>query len=639
MPISEKTSGWLRLGLALSIALWLVFYSAWSIRVAPDALGIADDAAFVLFFALIFGVLGLAKPGILRTAAGFLWTALVVLVFLSNVLYFRFFQTWMPLSSLRHWKDVYGIRSSVRSLFRWPDALWGVAVPFLLFAAADRIKVKTRVRELVWASVIFISLISVHAWFTPGNLSYNKSSLFFEMVRQPYRIWKTQSDYEAQYVFFQKNINQLRPVNRSIYQRSTSDRHPLQIIPLKNLDTTGPTSRPNVVLVLMESFRAFESGAYGAHPSHTPQLDKIASEGIQFTKFYGNGSYTIRGEFSTLFSFLPDFYGTDAYSSYPANDYDSLPAVLKQMGYETYWISGFSVDFNNARHCLAANGMDFFFDHVPNPRKVTAMGPSDEDIDDYAERTLGSAKQPFFAEVMTLSGHFPFIDAGDGWGNHQLARGQEPTYENYVHATEYADHALGQFLSAARNTDWGRNTVFLITGDHGVWIFPDDKPIDRIRKNEIYHRLPFIMWSPELIKPARNDTLGSQIDIAPTVLDFLGRYEANNFLGTSLLRQDTEVRQVFMLQDQRWNYRNGDEYLYDAGAEGFTDHFPYISGDYDSEFEHQGFTLDEDLLRCDNPGLRTALPAARKSSLEEFVQQSLNFYSSLYYRDLIAPAK
>jgi glucan phosphoethanolaminetransferase (alkaline phosphatase superfamily) len=225
----------------------------------------------------------------------------------------------MPLSSLRHWKDVYGIRASVRSLSNWPDLLFGVAGPFLLFTLADRIKIKTRVRELAWTSLIFISLISVHAWFAPGSLSFNKSNLLFEMIRQPYRIWRTQSDYQAQYLYFQKNIDQLRPVNNSLYKRSSSDRHPLQAIPLIKTETTDNRSRPNVVLVLMESFRAFESGAYGANPSHTPQLDKIASEGIKFTKFYGNGSYTIRGEFSTLFSFLPDFYGTDAYTSYPTN--------------------------------------------------------------------------------------------------------------------------------------------------------------------------------------------------------------------------------------------------------------------------------------------------------------------------------
>ncbi len=608
-------------------------------RIIPDALGLLDDAAFVAMFALVLGLLGLPNPGILQKATGLAWTALVILIFLCDVLYFRFFQTWMPLSSLRHWKDVYGIRSSVHGLLHWPDLVFGIGGPFLLFAFADRIKVKTRVRELVGTSLVFITLVSVHAWFAPDSLSFNKSNLFFELIRQPYRIWKTQSDYEAQYLFFQKNIDQLRPVNNTIYIRSSSDRHPLQTTPLIRTEMKDKRSRPNVVLVLMESFRAFESGAYGAHPTHTPQLDRIASEGIKFTKFYGNGSYTVRGEFSTLFSFLPDFYGTDAYTSYPTNGYNSLPSVLKQNGYETFWIGGFPVNFNGARFCLAANGIDFFFDHVPNPRKVTLMGPSDEDIDEYAERTLSSAKQPFFAEVMTLSGHFPFIDAGDGWGNHKLAKQQEPTYENYVHAMEYADLALGEFLSAAQSTDWGRNTVFLITGDHGVWIFPDGKSIDRIRKNEIYHRLPFIMWSPQRIKPSENDTLGSQIDITPTVLDFLGLYQVNSFLGTSLLRQDADVRQVFMLQDQRWNYRNGNEYLYDAGAEGFTDHFPYISSDYSSEFEHQGFALDEDLLRCENPDLRKTMSTARKSSLEEFVHQSLDFYSSLYYRDLIAPAR
>jgi len=572
----------------------------------------------------------------LRTGSRFLWTASASLLFLCNLLYFRFFQTWMPLSSLHHWKDVYGIRDSVHGLFYWPDLLC-VAGPLLLAAVADRIQVKTKARELVWMSIIFISLISIHGWFAPADLNFNKSNLFFELARQQYRIWKTQKDYQSQYIYFEKNIEEMRPVNKSLYRRSSSAGHPLQAIPL--MKTENKQTRPNVVLVLIESLRAFESGTYGSDPSHTPQLDKIASEGMKFTNFYGNGSYTVRGEFSTLFSFLPDFYGSDAYSSYPTNSYDSLPSVLKQNAYETYWISGFPVDFNGARHCLTQNGIDNFCDHVPNPRKTTAMGPSDEDIFDYAVHTLDRAKQPFFSEIMTLSGHFPYVDAGDGWGDHKLAKEEEPSYENYVHAIEYSDLAVGAFLSAAQKTDWGRNTVFLITGDHGVWIFPEGKPIDRIRKNEIYHRLPFIVWSPQWIQPSENTTLGSQIDIAPTILDFLRIYEVNNFLGTSLLRQDMDRRQVFMLQDQRWNYRTGNEYLYDAGPEGFTDHFPYIANEYSTKFEHNGFILNEDLLRCENPGLRAAMPVVRKSSLEDLVRHTLAFCSTLSFRNLIASAK
>lgn len=248
MPISEEASGLLKLGQVLSIALLIVIYSSWSMRIAPDAIGLVDHGAFVLLFSFIFGLVGLSKPGIFRTAACFLWTALVVLIFLSNVLYFRFFQTWMPLSSLRHWKDVYGIRASVRSLSNWPDLLLGLAGPFLLFGLADRIKIRTRVRELAWTSFLLISLLSVHAWFAPGNLDFNKSNLFFEMIRQPYRIWKTQSDYEAQYTYFEKNIHQLRPVNQSLYKRSSSDRHPLQAIPLIKTEIKDKRSGPNVVL-------------------------------------------------------------------------------------------------------------------------------------------------------------------------------------------------------------------------------------------------------------------------------------------------------------------------------------------------------------------------------------------------------
>jgi len=115
-------------------------------------------------------------------------------------------------------------------------------------------------------------------------------------------------------------------------------------------------------------------------------------------------------------------------------------------------------------------------------------------------------------------------------------------YHDYTRGIYYSDYALGSFFDKVRKSKLAENTLFIITADHGVWIYPDNKAIDNVIKQEIYFRMPLLFWSPKLIVPGVNPVLGSQLDIAPTILDIIRIRAKNSFLGTSLLRNDTEPR-------------------------------------------------------------------------------------------------
>jgi phosphoglycerol transferase MdoB-like AlkP superfamily enzyme len=628
-----------RLSLAclFAIPIWLAGYSAWSMGIAPDAMGLVDHFAFVLLFVLVFSLL-ILLPGRLANAAQLLWLALIALAVLANLIYFRFFQTWLPLSSFRQWRDAFAVHESVRALIGWRDIVCGVVIPLALSVCCIRMKARLSMRLSVAGCMVLPLLFFIHSRFASDDLSFNQRNPIPELVRGEYRKWSMAAEASEQLRRFQSAGWKLALVNKTIYRRSGSFQYPLEEIPLRPMPSAN-SKKPNVVLILLESFRAFESGAYGANPSHTPNLDRIASEGLRFTTFYGNGSYTIKGEFSTLFSFLPDLHGSHAYVQFPTHKYWSLPQVLKNHGYQTHWMCTTTHEFASANPFLLRNGIDHMHEEIP-ARKNVNLGASDEDLFAYASNVLSRAQEPFFAEILTLSSHFPFDARGAGLTDRDLPEDEKKSYENYAHGIEYADRALGGFFRAVQGLPWADRTIFVITGDHGIWVFPKDTSIDRVRKDEIYHRLPLIIWSPKLIKTGINDNLGSQIDIAPTVLDLLQIYERNYFQGTSLLRDDAGARCVFMCNDERWNFRKQNKYIYDSGPEGFTDDFPYVESISESaKQQHIGFELGTDLMRSGDHAQRVPLSPEEQSELTSFAREALETFSALLYGNRIAPAR
>ena len=171
---------------------------------------------------------------------------------------------------------------------------------------------------------------------------------------------------------------------------------------------------------------------------------------------------------------------------------------------------------------------------------------SDKEMFKYVWETIKDNKEPFFAEIMTLS-------------NHHVKGRQYPTskqtpatnasseYQAYLNGTYYTDYAVSDFIANVLKSELAKNTIIIITGDHGLWIFPDNVT-DPLQKKEIYFRSPLCIWGPrDVVSPALDHTLGSQVDIAPTLLDMLNIYHTNTFLGQSLVDNSISQEQRYVV--------------------------------------------------------------------------------------------
>jgi len=135
--------------------------------------------------------------------------------------------------------------------------------------------------------------------------------------------------------------------------------------------------------------------------------------------------------------------------------------------------------------------------------------------------------KPFFSIVMTTSNHRPYT--------YPEGKIDIPPKSGRGGGVKYADYAIGRLLDEARTQPWFRDTIFVVVADHcAASAGKTEVPVQN-------YEIPFMVYAPAHIKPRRVDTLGSQIDVAPTVLGLLNMSYTSAFMGKDLLAAGPHV--------------------------------------------------------------------------------------------------
>jgi len=151
--------------------------------------------------------------------------------------------------------------------------------------------------------------------------------------------------------------------------------------------------------------------------------------------------------------------------------------------------------------------------------------------------------QPVFTHVMTTSNHRPYT--------YPSGRIDIPSGSGREGVVKYTDYALGRFIESARTRPWFRDTVFVITADHGA----SARGTAQIPLNK--YLIPAFIYSPGNVEPSRVDRLMSQIDLAPTLLGLLDFNYFTKFLGRDVLNSPVESDRAFVANFQTLGYMKG----------------------------------------------------------------------------------
>ena len=291
----------------------------------------------------------------------------------------------------------------------------------------------------------------------------------------------------------------------------------------------------------MESMGYYKTGLGGSKVNPTPNLDKLASESLLFTKYYTPTVATARSLFAAVTS-LPDISKVQTGSRNPfvVNQHSSI-GELK--GYEKYYFLGGSANWGNIRGVLSYNipGLHIYEEGSYKSKRVDVWGISDlnlfkESMGVFNERDLS---KPFFALIQSSGFHRPYTIPTDNDSFKALTTKDisEKEIRDYgfdsmaeFNAMRLQDYALGKFFEMARKSSWYENTIFFVFGDHSLPNNGAQNLQDWERNISNGYHVPLVIHSPKYIKAGVETKIASEMDVMPTAAALAGvPYKTRSF--------------------------------------------------------------------------------------------------------------
>ena len=310
-----------------------------------------------------------------------------------------------------------------------------------------------------------------------------------------------------------------------------------------------PAQPRHVVLIMVESLSAEFVGAYGATGGLTPNLDRLARDGLKFTNAYATGTRTVRGLEAASVG-TPPVPGQSIVRR-PGNEHlATVGGLLQHQGYASSFVYGGFGYFDNMNAYFAGNDYHVV-DRVDFPKASVVFenvwGVADESLfaNVLAVVDANHARgKPSFTHVMTTSNHRPFTYP-DGRIDIRSPGGREG-------GVKYTDWAIGKFIDDARGKPWFDETLFVIVADHCASVAGKTKlPVGG-------YRIPLIFYAPKLVAPGEFAPMMSQIDLPPTILDVLRADGDNQFFGRSVFALPPTPPRAFVSNYQSLGYlKNG----------------------------------------------------------------------------------
>lgn len=279
------------------------------------------------------------------------------------------------------------------------------------------------------------------------------------------------------------------------------------------------TKKLNVVVLILESFGKEYIGALnrdldgGTYKGYTPFLDSLINESRVYEYSFANGRKSIDGMPSVL-SGIPMFVEPFFLTPASMNKVSGIAGELRKNGYYTAFFHGAANGSMGFEAFSRATGFEDYYGRTEYNNDDDFDGRwaiwDEEFLGFYADK-MESFKQPFATAIFTASSHHPFVVPSRYEGKFPV--GTQPIHK----CVGYSDNALRQFFNKASHMEWFKNTLFVITADH-----TNQTTHEEYLTSSGTFAVPIIFYQPGSDLRGRENAIAQQIDIMPTVLNYLG---------------------------------------------------------------------------------------------------------------------
>ena len=332
-----------------------------------------------------------------------------------------------------------------------------------------------------------------------------------------------QENFAEQYRFMDEKA--ANKIFSELVSSSDQNTYPL----LKEESRSGT---PDILIVIMESFASDLMPSMGTCKDVAVQLDSIAQKNIVFTRFYANSFRTDRGLVSILSGYPAQ--PTTSIMRYPAKT-AHLPSIARTLmnkrNYTTSYYYGGDVDFANQRSYLVSQGFQNIVSDTDFPieEKLSKWGVPDHLV---ANRLMSDIKKqqkgkPYFRVFQTSSSHEPF--------DVPYKRLKDKRLNSFA----YTDSVIGSIMRQYSKLPRWKNTLVILVPDHVGSYKEHLDNFDRSR-----YQIPLILAGGAIKRPLKIKIIGSQQDIAATLLGQLG-LEHKDFLFSKNMMSDATPKFAF----------------------------------------------------------------------------------------------
>ncbi len=412
----------------------------------------------------------------------------------------------------------------------------------LTYRSTDRLIQESRSRSFYLSNTLWMILgmsiifIISRGGFKPrpigilNAINYTSSENVPLILNTPFTLIKTvglEGIETKDYYSKEKELTLFDPINSS---------QPAKILP----DST------NVVIIILESFGMEFVGSISGKKTFSPFLDSMLRESVHYVHAFANGKKSVEALpaiIASLPSWMPEDYLSSTYSN---NQINTLPKILTKNGYSSAFFHAATNGSMNFDGFTIVAGFDRYFgrtEYGNDDHYDGRWGISDAYFNPWAARKMSTIQEPFCNVLFTISSHHPYVVP------QEFTRFTESGSQAICRSISYSDYALKLFFKEAKKQPWYNNTLFVFIADHS----PGSKtPLYNSRTH--MYRIPLGFYHPQgLLLPEKRSKIAQQLDILPTVLDYLNIEFTYYSFGKSLL-QSNDGQAIAYLQGSYYHF-------------------------------------------------------------------------------------
>lgn len=561
------------------------------------------DVAVVLLFALISYVFKKPKKQFVYLL---IFTIIFSILCVANSIYYTNYKSFISVSLISTASQLGGVMDAVtKNILEIKDLvfLWSIPaliVVYILMKKRTRdyqSQIKEKKKRRIYAGITLVTSLSLLAVFSTTLTGTDYSRLRKQWNREyvlgtfglyTYQLSDIVSCTSAQ-INMMFGYSESEATFKKFYDDKTKTEETTEV---KNNQYSNIFKGKNVLVIHAESIQQFTMDTYMNGEEVTPNLNKLAREGLYFSNFYAQESVgtSSDSEFTFSSSLMPASNGTVAIN-YWDRDYTTIQKMMKKQGYYVFSMHGNNGSYWNRLNLHKSLGYDRLYNYTTdfNIDETIGLGLSDKSFFRQAVpkiEEINKQNSKWYGTMIMLSNHTPFTDierVSDFNVDFKYKKYNEETgmYEetsapflegtklgSYIKSVHYADEALGQFMNDLDKQGLLDNTVVVIYGDHDAKVkegeynryynynpftnqvlSEDDDgyiPVDDFYYN-INRKVPFIIWSKDGgYKPKEITRVMGMYDVQPTLGNMLG-FENKYALGHDIFsfKKDEENIVIF----------------------------------------------------------------------------------------------